>query len=376
MHGRRWRLRWLVVLAALVVGPATSAEAGTSPVGGKYSSSAYLAVSRSGPAVYVNALLHQDSATGTAAGPNRTVYLQRQLSGHWQNVLSRNTDAHGRFTVGYLSAPSFSYRLVAPATGNAWEATSATATSPLLGTVLHPGQSLVSDTNQGSTLRSPSGEFRLTVEPVSAFGIAQDAYLAAAQWTIGDTVQEVDGLGPVGHYRLTMQANGDLVLASLAGKLYWTSHTSGAGNALYLQDDGNLVMYNTLSRAVWASHTTAVVLLPGTTIPAGKTYLSDTYPVTSPSYLGRFTMQRDGNLVIYGKSKLVWSSNTHIAGSHAAYTSNGTLAVYSPAGTVLWHSASYGGRTALGVNCGSLQIIRLQGSSTFFPSAGKPSGCN
>lgn len=379
MPGRRRRLRDLlclaVVLAALV--PATSAGAGTSPVGGRYASYAYLAVSRSGPAVYVNALLHQDSPTGTAASPNRTVYLQRLLSGRWQNVLSRQTDPHGRFTVGYLSAPSFSYRLVAPATSTAWGTTSGTATSPVLGTVLHPGQSLVSWSQQGSWLRSPSGEFRLAVESVGAFGIQQDAYLAPVQWTIGGTVQEVDGLNaPIGNYRLTMQANGDLVLASSAGRVYWSSHTSGAGNALYLQDDGNLVMYSPVSHAVWASHTTAVVLLPGTVIPAGKAYLSNTYPVTNPSYTGRLEMQRDGNLVLYGKSRLLWNSNTHVAGSHAAYTSHGALAVYSPTGAVLWHSASYGGLTALTVNCGYLTLMPPHGSFAFFPATAKQYNCS
>ena len=147
-------------------GLATSADAGTSPVGGKYSSYAYLAVSRSGPAVYVNALIHQDSATGTAASPNRTVYLQRQLSGHWQNVLARNTDAHGRFTVGYLSAPSFSYRLVAPASGNAWGATSGDGDQPAAGRRVAPGPVAGGSVPPCTdSLRSPSGQFRLTVEP-------------------------------------------------------------------------------------------------------------------------------------------------------------------------------------------------------------------
>jgi hypothetical protein len=375
MHGRRRRLLWLVVLAALVFGLATSADAGTSPVGGKYDSYAYLAVSRSGPAVYVNALIHQDSASGTAASPNRTVYLQRQLSGHWQNVLSRATDAAGRFTVGYLSAPSFSYRLVALPGGNAWGATSGTATSPLLGGVLHPGQSLVAGSSFTDSVRSPSEEFRLTVEPGGAFGIQQDAYVAAAEWTISVPLQEIDGIPTTGRNRLTMQADGDLVMTSATGKPLWISHTSGAGNSLYIQDDGNLVMYDTLSRAVWATHTTAMVLIPGTTIPAGRTFVSNVWPQFSPGYIGRLAMQRDGNLVLFGKSKAVWSSNTHIPGSHAAYTVNGTLAVYSPGGTVLWRSPSYGPISAVILDCGSLDFHRLYQDPTYFPHPGKPTNC-
>lgn len=377
MLGRRWRLLWLVLPAALVAGLTTSADAGTSPVGGKYSSYAYLAVSRSGPAVYVNALLHQDSPSGTVGSPNRTVYLQRQLSGHWQNVLSRNTDAHGRFTVGYLSAPSFSYRLVAPASGNAWGATSATATSPLLGGVLHPGQSLVVGSALASSLRSPSGQFYIAVESAGAFGLTQDAYLPAAAWTISVPVQEEDGLpAPGGRNRLTMQTDGDLVLTSATGRPLWISHTSGAGNSLYVQDDGNLVMYDTLSRAVWATHTTARVLIPGTTIPAGKTLVSNVWPRYSPGYVGRLAMQRDGNLVLFGKSKVVWNSNTHIPGSHAAYTTNGTLAVYSPGGTVLWRSHSYGPLSAVILDCGSLEFYPLHADPTYFPVPGHPYNCS
>ncbi|HEX4729529.1 MAG TPA: hypothetical protein VH298_17095, partial [Jatrophihabitans sp.] len=286
MHGRRRRLGYLLgpvlVLAAVVCGLAASADAGTSPVGGRYNSYAYLAISRTGAAVYVNALVHQDSATGTVASPNRTVYLQRLLSGHWQNVLARQTDAHGRFTVGFPSAPSFSYRLVAPAGGTAWGATSGTATSPLLGGVLHPGQSLVAGSSFTDSLRSPSGEFRLTVEPEGEFGVQQDAYVAAAAWTISVPLQEISGIPAPGKNRLTMQADGDLVMTSATGKPQWISHTSGAGNSLYVQDDGNLVIYDTLSRAVWATHTTAMVLIPGTTIPAGKTFVSNVWPQYSP----------------------------------------------------------------------------------------------
>ena len=376
MQGRRGRLLWaVVVLAVLIAGLGTSAGAGT--VGGKYNSYAYLAISRTGAAVYVNALLHQDSASGIAAGPNRTVYLQRLLSGHWQNVLARRTDAHGRFTVGFPSAPSYSYRLVAPAAGNAWGATSGTATSPVLGTVLRPGQSLVASPAKSSTLRSPSGQFWLTVYPGGQFGLEQNAYLAAVAWTIGNPIQELSGRDVPGDIdRLTMLANGDLALISSAGKPLWSSHTSGAGNALYVQDDGNLVIYDALSRAVWATHTTAVVLLPGTVIPAGKTYVSYTYPQTGPSDIGRLAMQRDGNLALYGRSKLIWNSNTHVAGSHAAYTGNGALAVYSPAGTLLWHSPSYGAYSALIVRCGNLEFYPLHGTPTYFPIPAIPFNCN
>jgi hypothetical protein len=86
-------------------------------------------------------------------------------------------------------------------------------------------------------------------------------------------------------------------------------------------------------------------------------------------------MQRDGNLVLYGQTKLIWQSNTHIAGSHAAFTVNGTLAVYSPGGTVLWHSKSYGANSALLINCGSIGFSPPSGAPQYFPIARSPFNC-
>jgi hypothetical protein len=360
----------LVTLSAALV---PSADAGTTPVGGKYRSYAYLATSRSGAAVYINALVHQDSRAGIVGSPNRTVYLQRQLSGHWQNVLVRHTDARGRFTVGFLSAPTYSYRLVVISSSSAWNADSAAASSPLLGGVLHPGQSLVIG-SATTALSSPSKGFRLAMEDGGMFGLTQVSIFPSLDWTIEAAVWEITGLPSPGvndRSRLTMLANGDLALISAAGKPLWSSHTSGAGNALYVQDDGDLVIYNTASQAVWKSATTKVLLLSGSTIPSGTSYVSHTYPQFGPHAIGRLTMQRDGDLVLLGGGKTIWSSNTHIAGSHAAFTSTGVLAVYSPANKLLWHSASYGAYSRM-----QLLFTPRNGNMQYLPSYNQPASCS
>ncbi|HJQ01202.1 MAG TPA: hypothetical protein VJ851_06360 [Jatrophihabitans sp.] len=118
----------LLSCVLLTAGLAKPAIAGT-PVQGKYLTSAYIAASRSSAAVYVNALVKQDSALGIVRSPGRTVYLQRELQGSWQNMLSRTTNSQGQFAVGFISVPNYTYRLVVLASSTAWPGRSATVTT-------------------------------------------------------------------------------------------------------------------------------------------------------------------------------------------------------------------------------------------------------
>jgi hypothetical protein len=49
----------------------------------------------------------------------RVSYLQRYNAGAWQNVLSRTSNSTGRWTVGFIQAKVFQYRIVTPATPRA-----------------------------------------------------------------------------------------------------------------------------------------------------------------------------------------------------------------------------------------------------------------
>ncbi|MFN2517599.1 MAG: GH25 family lysozyme, partial [Jatrophihabitantaceae bacterium] len=104
---------------------------GSPLVNGKYLSYAYIAASRQGAAVYVNGLVKQGSAKGLIRSPLRTVYLQRNLDGVWQTVLSRVTDWDGVFTVGFICVPTYQYRFVVSASGSAWGTTSGVASPPI-----------------------------------------------------------------------------------------------------------------------------------------------------------------------------------------------------------------------------------------------------
>jgi len=94
----------------------------------KYATWAYLASSRSGRAVYLNALIknYSNSPSGMARGAGRAVSLQRYIHGAWQTILVRTTSSTGRLTVGLVQPRAYSYRLVVAETKTAWGAQSAT----------------------------------------------------------------------------------------------------------------------------------------------------------------------------------------------------------------------------------------------------------
>jgi hypothetical protein len=87
-------------------------------------SAAYIAGSRTGSAVYINGLVKQTIGSSWTRSANRTVYLQRYLSGHWQSVLVRTTDAHGQLAVGFIQPRTLPYRLYVAASSTAHAATS------------------------------------------------------------------------------------------------------------------------------------------------------------------------------------------------------------------------------------------------------------
>lgn len=93
-------------------------------------------------------------------------------------------------------------------------------------------------------------------------------------------------VSPSGRFRLTLQADGNMVLRD-GNVAIWSSAT-GSRNvfAAVMQDDGNFVLYDAWNRPIWASHTWRH---PG-------------------AYL---TLQADGNLVVYGADGApLWATDT------------------------------------------------------------------
>ncbi len=108
--------------------------------------------------------------------------------------------------------------------------------------------------------------------------------------------------------RLTMQADGNLVLTSLAtGKTLWSTSTSGnLGAFATLRSDGNFVVYNAgATTTLWSTGTTTGTVMQ---------------------------IQNDANMVLYdGTGTAIWKTDTWHLASEAAAT---TTYTYTPAGQV------------------------------------------
>ena len=85
-----------------------------------------------------------------------------------------------------------------------------------------------------------------------------------------------------GQYKLTMQADGNLVEYRPDGEVLFSPNVFGRGNRAVMQRDGNLVVYNSQGRPLWASDT------------AG--------------YNGAFLQLRnDGRLLLLNDSHVIWA---------------------------------------------------------------------
>lgn len=116
------------IVLTLLSGLWSASAAQASPqAAGAVSSFAYISTARQGAAVYANALIKQNSSTGVVRSANRTAYLQRNLDGHWQTVLSRVTNSSGTFAVGFISTANYQYRYVVLPSASALGATSSAA---------------------------------------------------------------------------------------------------------------------------------------------------------------------------------------------------------------------------------------------------------
>lgn len=101
----------------------------------------------------------------------------------------------------------------------------------------------------------------------------------------GEKLERGQGLtSPNGAYTLTLQDDGNLVLAS-RGQAVWATGTDGQNVVrAEVQKDGNFVLY-TADKPVWHSD-------------------------TKGTKDARLTLQDDRNLVLYGKDGAKWASNT------------------------------------------------------------------
>jgi hypothetical protein len=105
----------------------------------------------------------------------------------------------------------------------------------------------------GQSLVSQNGRFRLNMQADGNLVLYDGSpAVSGAVWSTG-TYGYATWMQPT---HVDMQANGDLVLKSMAGVPLWASDSAGKGGThLDLQDDRNLVLYKDDMTPVWASHT-------------------------------------------------------------------------------------------------------------------------
>jgi hypothetical protein len=93
------------------------------------------------------------------------------------------------------------------------------------------------------------------------------------------------------------------------------------GYRLAFQTDGNLVIYNSANRALWATG-------------------------TDNSGANKFSIQADGNVVLYKDSTPLWASNTAgNAGVRLSMQGDGNLVVYRPNGQHIFNTSTDGGQS-------------------------------
>jgi len=143
---------------------------------------------------------------------------------------------------------------------------------------------------------------------------------------------------------LALHCNGDLALRTSSGTLLWHSNTANRGvTRLALTNGGNLLLLNGRGATVWQSGTGSSTMPANSILPSNRKLTSDR-DVELFGVRRSLSMQTDGNLVYRENTKVVWQSNTHVAGSRAGLTTRGQLAVITPGGRYIWTSRPVGSR--------------------------------
>ncbi|MGN6723964.1 MAG: hypothetical protein ACTHJM_15250 [Marmoricola sp.] len=240
---------------------------------------------------------------------------------------------------------------------NTGSAAGATSTCPA--TTLSAGQHLIADT-RCSQLHSPDGRFILYVEDAdltmyqNVHGAGEpagtlDIWTGATwtQWSYNETSRR--------NMTLTMERNGNLVLAGPRGAVFWQTNTAGSGAThLVLRDSGRLLLLTASGKRVWASNSGVYALGGGDRVGSGGFLMETTnwgatssgHPGVSQVRVSR--MLTTGDFVSYcmNSKRVYWHTNTHTPGSYITMLEDGRLVVESPSGRILWSSPTRGWRGA------------------------------
>jgi len=227
--------------------------------------------------------------------------------------------------------------------------------------------------------------------PIAVVDPPVDALLSGVRLYPGQSLESSNS-----KYTLSMQTDGNLVIYSAKGPI-WSSRTNGKGVAfLIMQNDGNLVMYGTDGRPVWSTRTSGkgpssldmqtdgnlviyangratwssgtsynIANTPSSLVSGSSLHKGGSLLASNTAY--RFTLQDDGNLVIYSTQGAIWSSHTN--GKSVAYLvmqTDGNLVLYSTDGRPIWASGTAGkGPSSLDMQTDGNLVIYANGRATW-----------
>ncbi|MDY0810580.1 RHS repeat-associated core domain-containing protein [Kitasatospora purpeofusca] len=240
-------------------------------------------------------------------------------------ITSYSYDNVGQLTQARTGSTTTTYTY--DADGN----TTSTQTAPT--SVTLPMETVIAS---GASLSSAS--VRLTMQA--------DGNLALSSIASGQVLWST---GTGGHPGATakLQVDGSLVVRNLMGAPVWSSQNfSRANSYLRVQADANVVIYNANGQAQWSTNTrdaNAETTSANPVLPTGGVIASGA-SLSSTSV--RLAMQTDGNLVLYSiaSGQALWISGTggH-PGASATLQNDGNFVVRDTAGTVLWSTQTSAG---------------------------------
>lgn len=212
------------------------------------------------------------------------------------------------------------------AASEAHDAVSAEETD--LGSTLTAGEQLL----PGAYMESSSGQYGLYWDA----GYLVEEHDGWFVWVLEQEVQDA---------RLVMQEDGNAVVYSSTGPVFWTGTAGNPGAYMVLQDDGNLVVYSSAGRPLWqnAAFSDSIIATNGGGgfDPAQGTLLSGHY-LTSSDRRWKLVMQSDGNLVLYAPTGAPrwWSGTAGNPGAELVAQTDGNVVVYDVSGRPLWQSGT------------------------------------
>ncbi|MHC2186731.1 hypothetical protein ACVLV4_002394 [Rathayibacter agropyri] len=188
-----------------------------------------------------------------------------------------------------------------------------------------------------------SGDSLVSEDGRSQFTIQSDGN-AVLSYTPTNRVLWAAGTSGNKDARFVAQSDGNAVIYSSKNEVIWSSNSRGVAKSLTMQNDGNLILRGSKDEALWATGTTVrdIVDVFTGSVPAGYE-LSEGDKVTSSNGLFYFTMQADGNPVIYGSDGHVWwTAGLHSPHARFVAQMDGNVVVYSSDNSVIWSTNTHG----------------------------------